>query len=173
MKKNPDLYAFLRYWVSWSCLMGMTLRWKKSLAEMGKNGFLASISRSRILKSLENINIKIKIVEIGKKQSKSISTFLKKIGGIQYQYQNFWNICNRVNINIMIFEMCKKFQNQNQFYWKGVRKFNIKIKILENSTMESISKSRKIFLKKYQNSISKSRILRSQPIKIKIQNQNQ
>ena len=46
-------------------------------AEMGKNGFLASISRSRILKFLENINIKIKIVETGKKYSKSISKFLK------------------------------------------------------------------------------------------------
>ena len=35
------------------------------------------------------VNIKIKIVVIGKKYSKSISKFLKKIGRIQYQYQNF------------------------------------------------------------------------------------
>ena len=142
MKKNPDLYAFLRYWVSWSCLMGMTLRWKKSLAEMGKNGFLASISISRILKFLENINIKIKLVETGKKYSKSISKFLKKFGRIQYQYQIFWNVYRRVNINIKIFEMCTKFQNQNQYYWKGIGIFNIKIKILENSMTESTSRSR-------------------------------
>ena len=140
---------------------------------MGKNGFLASISRSRILKFLENINIKIKIVEIGKKYSKSISKFLKKFGRIQYQYQIFWNVYRRVNINIKIFEMCTKFQNQNQFYWKGIGIFNIKIKILENSMTESTSKSRLKFLKNCPNSISKSRFLRTQPIKIKIQNQNQ
>ena len=112
------------------------------IAEMGKNGFLASISRSRILKFLENINIKIKIVETGQKYSKSISKFLKKFGRIQYQYQNFWNVSRRVNINIKIFEMCTKFQNPNQFYWKGIGIFNIKIKILENSMTESTSKSR-------------------------------
>ena len=114
------------------CAWFLRINWHMNVTEMGKNGFLALISRSRILKFLENINIKIKLVETGKKYSKSISKFLKLFGRIQYQYQNFWNVSRRVNINIKIFEMCKKIQNQNQFYWKGIRKFNIKIKILEN-----------------------------------------
>ena len=142
-------------------------------SEMGKNGFLASISISRILKFLENINIKIKLIGTGKNYSKSISKLLKKFRRIKHQYQNFWNVGRRVNINIKIFEVCKKFQNQKQFYWKGIRKFNIKIKILENSMTESTSKSRKKFLKNCHNSISISRFLRTQPFKIKIQNQNQ
>ena len=50
-------------------IQSRSLEWvilAKSATEMGKNGFLASISKSRILKFHQNINIKIQIVEIGK-----------------------------------------------------------------------------------------------------------
>ena len=121
------------------------------------------------------------------KISISKSRLLKLAKNIQNQYQNSWKNMKEFNINIKmfemsaaesiinirIFEMCKKFQNQIQFYWKGVRKFNIKIKILENSMTESTSKSRKKILKNCHNSISISRFSRTQPFKIKIQNQNQ
>ena len=51
--------------------------------------------------------------------------------------------------------MCKRFQNQNQFYWKGVKKFNIKIKILEilkqSQHQNQDKNSWKIIIIQYQN----------------------
>ena len=75
------------------------------------------------------------------KISISISKFLKSQPQSQYQYQYF--------------EMCKKIQNQNQFYWKGIRKFNIKINILEilkqSQHQNQDKNSWKIIIIQYQN----------------------
>ena len=84
---------------------------------MGKNCFLPSISR--ILKFRENINIKFKIFEMGKNESKSTSKFLKKkLEGYQYgtkmgkndflpSISRILKFRENITIKIQIFEMGK------------------------------------------------------------------
>ena len=110
-------------------LVSIYLYWFPS--EMSKNGFLASILRSRILKFLENFNIKIEIVEIGKKYSKSISKFLKKL--------------EEFNINIKFFEMSIAESISISRFLKCVQNFKTKINFIEKVLEYSISKSK--FLK--------------------------